>query len=114
MPASGGRSFFKAGGRGEFLLRTTGITVWEKMPVARRQSATGVSMVGPSTVDGTACEHLAFRSPGVGWEIWIETASRALPRRLAVTFTDQPNSPRTVVEFSRWNLHPWLGQRDFP
>ena len=70
-------------------------------------------VVGPSTVDGTACEHLAFRSPGVDWEIWIETASRALPRRLVVTFTDQPNSPRTVVEFSRWNLHPWLGQRDF-
>jgi len=74
---------------------------------------TSAVVVGPSMVDGTACEHLAFRSPGVNWEIWIETAARALPRRLAMTFTDQPNFPRTVVEFSGWNLNPWLGAGDF-
>ena len=30
-----------------------------------------------------------------------------------MTFTDQPNFPRTVVEFSGWNLNPWLGAGDF-
>ena len=28
----------------------------------------------------TPCEHLAFRSPGVNWKIWIESGQRALPR----------------------------------
>jgi hypothetical protein len=65
-------------------------------------------VVGPSKVDGTVCEHLAFRSPGVNWEIWLEPDARALPRRIAVTFTDRENFPRTIVEFSRWNLHPWF------
>jgi hypothetical protein len=65
-------------------------------------------VVGPSKVDGAVCEHLAFRAPGVDWEIWLEPDSRALPRRLAVTFTDKPGSPRTIVEFSRWNLNPWF------
>ena len=65
-------------------------------------------VVGETRVDGIPCDHLAFRSPGVNWEIWLETGSRALPRRLAVTFTDRPNFPRSIVEFSRWNLHPWL------
>jgi hypothetical protein len=63
--------------------------------------------VGPSLVDGHLCEHLAFRAPGVNWEIWLEPDARALPRRLAVTFTDKPGFPRTIVEFSNWNLHPW-------
>ena len=70
-------------------------------------------MVGPATVRGTACEHLAFRSPGVNWEIWIAIKSAAVPLRLAVTFTDRPNFPRTLVEFSNWNLNPWLGAGDF-
>jgi len=71
-------------------------------------------VVGPSTVDGTACDHLAFRSPGVNWEIWLEANPRALPRRLAVTFTDRPNFPRTLVDFSGWNLNPWfLGNSAF-
>jgi hypothetical protein len=70
-------------------------------------------VVGPSAVNGTRCEHLALRSPGVNWEIWIETGPQALPRRLAVTFTDRTNFPRVLVEFSHWNLHPWLKDSDF-
>jgi len=74
---------------------------------------TSAAMVGPATVNGVACEHYAFRAPGANWEIWVEANSRALPRRLAVTFTARPNFPRTIVEFSRWNLHPWLFASDF-
>jgi hypothetical protein len=70
-------------------------------------------VVGSVAVNGIACYHLAFRSPGVNWEIWIEAGKRALPWRLAVTFTDRANFPRTLVEFTRWNLHPWLNSRDF-
>lgn len=65
-------------------------------------------VVGETRVDGVLCDHLAFRRPGVNWEIWIEAGSRPVPRRLAATFTDRPNFPRTIVEFSGWNLHPWL------
>lgn len=65
-------------------------------------------VVGETKVSGVKCDHLAFRRPGVNWEIWIESGSRALPRRIAATFTDRPNFPRTIVEFTSWNLHPWL------
>jgi len=74
---------------------------------------TSAIVVGPATVGGEPCVHLAFRSPGVNWEIWITSGARALPMRLAVTFTDKPNFPRTLVQFSHWNLHPWLSARDF-
>ena len=70
-------------------------------------------VVGRTKVNDINCDHLAFRSPGVNWEIWIDAGAEALPRRLAVTFTDKPMYPRTVVEFSRWNLHPWLRTSSF-
>jgi len=80
---------------------------------ALTRGLTSAVVVGPSMVRGTPCEHLAFRSPGVNWEIWIATDARTLPQRLAVTFTDRPNFPRTLVEFSNWNLHPWLRAGEF-
>jgi len=70
-------------------------------------------VVGPTKVNGIECDHLAFRAPGVNWEIWIDSGPNALPLRLAVTFTDKPNFPRTVIEFSRWNLHRHLSNSSF-
>ena len=70
-------------------------------------------VVGPCKVNGVECDHLAFRSPGVNWEIWIDAGRSAVPRRLAITTTDKPNFPRSIVEFSAWNLHPWLLNSSF-
>ena len=49
----------------------------------------------------------------MNWEIWIESGPRALPLRLAVTYTDRPNFPRVLVEFSDWNLHPGFSPGSF-
>jgi len=65
-------------------------------------------IIGPSFVNGVPCDHLAFRSPGVNWELWIASGPVALPYRLVATFTDKPNRPRKFIDLSGWNLHPWL------
>ena len=69
-------------------------------------------VVGPAMVDGSACEHLAFRKSDSNWEIWIENKS-ALPRRLFVTFTTVPNFPHLWVDLSGWNLTPTLAASRF-
>ena len=74
---------------------------------------TSAFVVGPATVDGVACEHLAFMGPGVHWEIWIDTGKSTLPRRLVVTYTEVQNFPRFLVEFSDWNLQPKLAAGRF-
>jgi hypothetical protein len=74
---------------------------------------TNAVVVGSDTVQGELCEHLAFRAPGLNWEIWIESGSSALPRRLVITYTNVANFPRSLVEFSHWNLHPWLQESSF-
>ena len=80
---------------------------------ALTKGLTNALYVGPTTIRGIPCDHLAFRGDGVNWEVWIESGARALPQRLAVTFTDRTNYPRTLVEFTDWNLHPWLKSSDF-
>jgi hypothetical protein len=72
------------------------------------KSITSASVVGSTVVKGIPCQHLAFRSKGVDWEIWIEEGDRDLPRRLVVNFTEDANLPRMLVEFTKWNLRPWL------
>jgi len=74
---------------------------------------TSAMFVGRTSIDGIACDHLAFRADGVDWEIWIEAGPRALPLRLAVTYTERAGLPRTLVDFSGWNLSPWLRASEF-
>lgn len=74
---------------------------------------TSAFVVGSATVEGSPCEHLAFKSRGVHWEIWVETGAKALPRYLAVTYAGVQNFPRFLVEFSNWNLQPSLTPDSF-
>ena len=83
------------------------LLVSDPYAVLTRDLSSGV-VVGPTVINGRPCEHLAFRSPGINWEIWVESGQNSLPWRVAVTYTDRPNFPRVLVEFLSWNLHPWL------
>ncbi len=69
---------------------------------------TSAFVVGTAMVDGSPCEHLAFKSRAVHWEIWVETGQSALPRCLVVTYPEAQNLPRFHVELSNWNLQPNL------
>jgi len=93
-------------------LATAGLLFSDPYKVLTRGLTSGL-FVGREAVRGIACDHLAFRSAGVNWEIWIESGPRALPLRLAVTYTDRPNFPRVLVEFSDWNLRPGFSPGNF-
>jgi hypothetical protein len=77
------------------------------------KDVTNAFVVGTATLDGVACEHLAFMNPGTHWQVWIDAGKSALPQRLAVTYADVQNFPRFLVEFSDWNLQPKLADSDF-
>lgn len=74
---------------------------------------TSAFWVGRVIVDGAETDHLAFAAPGVEWQIWIESGERALPRRLAVTYTNAEKAPRFLVEFLAWNLALSVPDRGF-
>jgi len=73
---------------------------------------TSAFVVGSATVDGSPCEHLAFKSRGVHWEIWVETGEKAL-RAIGRDLRRGSEFPRFLVEFSNWNLQPSLTPDSF-
>ncbi len=65
--------------------------------------------VNTVTIDGVPCRHLLFmQPPGIELELWIEKNDKALPRRLIVTYRDEPDKPSFIAELSDWNfsIHP--------
>ncbi|HWS41051.1 MAG TPA: DUF2092 domain-containing protein [Arenimonas sp.] len=77
------------------------------------QSATSGFIVGQSMINGVLCNHIAFRSPGTDWQLWIEAGAKPLPRKFVVTSTDVEGSPQFEVQLKNWKLSPNLKATDF-
>ncbi len=69
--------------------------------------------VGLHTVQGVRCHHLAFSQESIDWQIWIEDGPRPLPRKLLITYKDEPGSPQYAVQLSGWDLRPHISDAYF-
>ena len=70
------------------------------------QKIESVLYVGPSELDGMACEHIAFGSPEVDVQMWIERGDRPFLRRVVLTYDLEEGSPQFRANFSGWTLTP--------
>lgn len=68
-----------------------------------RQIAAGY-YVGPVTLDGRQCEHLAFRLPDVDVQLWIEEGDRPLVARIVITHKLEPGNPQFRATLKDWDL----------
>ena len=68
--------------------------------------------VGPSTVKGQLCDHLAFRQEHVDWQLWITREDKPLPCKLVITTTDDPSFPEYTAVYG-WKLSPTFKQSAF-
>lgn len=85
--------------------------VWgtDKADVATIKSAI---YIGPTEIDGTPCEHYAFRNVGVDWQLWIQQGKTPLPRKLVITTLDEEQHPQ-YVSVMDWNLSPRVKNKSF-
>jgi hypothetical protein len=58
--------------------------------------------VGLEVVDGVECDHLAFRSTDVDWQVWIEVGVRPIPHKYVVTSKTVTGSPQYELRISDW------------
>jgi hypothetical protein len=72
----------------------------------------GALYVGHSTIDGVKTEHLALRSPGVDWEIWIGAEDK-LPRLVQAKYVDLGKAPTITTRFSDWSLNAQIPAATF-
>lgn len=73
---------------------------------------TDAFVVGPSSVDGIACDHYAFRQEGIDWQIWIRSEDPPLPCKLVITTTSEESRPRYEATLA-WDTGASMADGDF-
>jgi hypothetical protein len=53
---------------------------------------------------GVACHHLAFSQETIEWQIWIDAGDQPLPRKLVISYVQEPGEPQYSANIQRWNL----------
>jgi hypothetical protein len=58
--------------------------------------------LGSGVIAGVECDHLAFRTKDVDWQIWIAQGSRPYPCRYAITSTQVNGAPQYSIDVTTW------------
>lgn len=61
------------------------------------------TVVGSAFVNGVECDHLAFRTDIVDWQIWISKGSKPLPLKYVITTKWMAGAPQYTLRLSNWN-----------
>jgi hypothetical protein len=70
------------------------------------QAASSGVYVGPATVGGVRCHHLAFTGPEVDWQLWVQEGEQPLPRKYVITSKLEPGAPEFSVWLRRFDVAP--------
>jgi hypothetical protein len=69
---------------------------------ALTEGATQGVVVGSAFVDGIACDHLAFRTDMVDWQIWISKGAKPLPLKYVITTKWVTGAPQYSLRLTNW------------
>lgn len=80
-----------------------------KLPSQLKNRVRSVAIVGKDELMGIPCTQLAVRTnDGVDFQIWLPSKGDPLPRRLVITYKNNPGEPQFSANFSNWDLSPKL------
>jgi hypothetical protein len=74
---------------------------------------TDVKDLGSGVIGGTECDHLAFRSKDVDWQIWIAQGASPYPCRYVITTKDVDQGPQYSVQVRDWKSSTKVVGADF-
>lgn len=63
---------------------------------------TDVKDLGSGVIRGIECDHLAFRTKEVDWQIWIAQGARPYPCRYVITSKEVKGSPEYTLDIRAW------------
>lgn len=58
--------------------------------------------LGSGVIRGIECDHLAFRTEEVDWQIWIAQGPRPYPCRYVITSNKVPGTPQYTIDIRSW------------
>ena len=74
---------------------------------------TDVKDLGSGVIGGTECDHLAFRTKELDWQIWIAQGERPYPCRYVITSKNVDQGPQYSVQVSDWKTGSEVAADDF-
>ncbi len=77
------------------------------------ESIKGGVYFGKVTVLGTPCQHIAFSTDQVDWQLWIQDGPNPLPRKVVITYKQEATAPQFTAIFSHWELKSDLPDKTF-
>jgi hypothetical protein len=80
---------------------------------ALMQDVTDVKDLGSGVIGGTECDHLAFRTKEVDWQIWIAQGDRPYPCRYVITASNVDQGPQYSIQISDWKTGADVVADDF-
>ena len=72
-----------------------------------------VKDLGSGVIGGVECDHLAFRTEEVDWQIWIAHGDQPYPCRFVVTSSQVAGSPQYTIDVSDWKAGSEVAAADF-
>ncbi len=69
--------------------------------------------LGVHSVGDNDCHHLLFRQESIDWQIWIDTGEKAVPRKIVITYFEEPDQPQYVAVMDHWELSPAIADNTF-
>lgn len=72
-----------------------------------------VKDLGSGVIHGVECDHFAFRTKEVDWQIWIAQGGHPYPCRYVVTSTKVTGWPQYTVDIRAWKTGAEVASDDF-
>ncbi len=61
---------------------------------------------GESIIGDIPCDHLAFRTEAVDYQIWVSRGDQPLPQRIVITYKQEKAQPQFRAQFLSWDMSP--------
>jgi hypothetical protein len=62
------------------------------------------SYVDQQTINDHLCHHLLFTQDNVDWQIWIDAGEVAIPRKVVITYKNDPDQPQYEAILNEWRV----------
>jgi hypothetical protein len=59
------------------------------------------------------CHHLSFCQELIDWQIWIDAGETPVPRKLVITYKQEPGHPQYLATMDDWDLSPTISPGQF-
>ncbi len=69
--------------------------------------------LGEHSALGKSCDHLAFQTQNVDFQVWVEKAQRPVIRKLVITYKNEPGVPQFRALFHEWEFDVQLSATAF-